>query len=104
MTETWGSALAGVEASQYLGEPGRNKLSFFGSLDISLFKGFGLNVNGDLSRIRDQVNLPAGEATPEEILLQQRELATDFRFSVSAGFTYTFGSIYSNVVNPRFGG
>lgn len=104
VTETWGSALAGVEASQYLGEPGRNKLSFFGSLDISLFKGFGLFVNGDLSRIRDQVNLPAGEATPEEILLQQRELATDFRFSVSAGFSYTFGSIYSNVVNPRFGG
>ncbi len=102
--ETWGSALAGVEASQYLGQPGKNRLSFFASLDVSLFKGFGLYVNGDLSRIRDQVNLPAGEATPEEILLQQRELATDFQFELSAGFTYTFGSIYSNVVNPRFGG
>jgi hypothetical protein len=104
VTEIWGSALAGVEASQYLGQPGKNRLSFFASLDVSLFKGFGLNVSGDLSRIRDQVNLPAGEATPEEILLQQRELATDFQFSLSAGFTFTFGSIYSNVVNPRFGG
>jgi hypothetical protein len=54
--------------------------------------------------VRDQLNLPAGEATPEEILLQQRELATDFRFSTSLSITYTFGSIYSNVVNPRFGG
>jgi hypothetical protein len=104
VTEVWGSALAGVEASQFLGEPGKNRLSFFGSLDIQLFKGFGLSIWGDLSRVRDQLNLPAGEATPEEILLQQRELATDFRFSTSLSITYTFGSIYSNVVNPRFGG
>lgn len=102
--ETWGSALAGVEVSQYLGQPGKNRLSFFGSIDVSLFKGFGLNVSGDLSRVRDQLNLPAAGATPEEILLQLRELETDFRFSLSAGFTYTFGSIYTNVVNPRFGG
>ena len=42
--------------------------------------------------------------TDEEILLRQRELATSFQYFVSLGVSYTFGSIFSNVVNPRFGG
>ena len=31
------------------------------------------------------------------------ELETQFQYFTSFGFTYTFGSIYNNVVNPRFG-
>jgi len=101
--EPWGDAIVGVEVSQYLGQPGKNRVSLDAGLGLQVFNGFGISVSGGLSRVRDQINLPAGEATPEEILLQQRELATDFRFSLEAGITYTFGSIYSNVVNPRFG-
>ena len=44
-----------------------------------------------------------GGATPEEILLRRKELETNFEYFTSFGFTYTFGSIYNNVVNPRFG-
>jgi hypothetical protein len=40
---------------------------------------------------------------PEEILLRQQELATDDRCFLSAGLSSSFGSIYNNVVNPRFG-
>ncbi|HET7604058.1 MAG TPA: hypothetical protein VFK36_13630, partial [Gemmatimonadales bacterium] len=54
-------------------------------------------------RVRDQLYLPAAGLTPEEILLQQQELATDYRYFISAGFSYSFGSIFNNVVNPRFG-
>ena len=39
----------------------------------------------------------------DQILLQRKELATQFEYFTSFGFTYTFGSIYNNVVNPRFG-
>ena len=53
--------------------------------------------------IHDQIHLPREGATREEILLRQRELATDFRYWSFIGLSYTFGSIYSNVVNPRFG-
>jgi hypothetical protein len=36
-----------------------------------------------------------------KLLLRQRELATDYRFFISAGLSYSFGSISDNVVNPR---
>ena len=42
--------------------------------------------------------------TIDELLLRRTELATEFNYSLSVGFSYTFGSVYSNVVNPRFGG
>jgi len=48
--------------------------------------------------------LAKGEASLEEILLRRKELATEYEYSLSIGLSFTFGSIYSNVVNPRFGG
>jgi hypothetical protein len=38
------------------------------------------------------------------VLLQERELATDFSFSTAIALTYTFGSKYTNIVNTRFYG
>ncbi len=102
--QPWGSSFAAVEAVQYLNDLGKNRLNFFGGVDLRLFKGLALNLFGSASRVRDQLNLPAGEATEEEILLRQRELQTGFEYSLNVGFSYTFGSIFSNVVNPRFGG
>jgi hypothetical protein len=42
-------------------------------------------------------------ASTQEVLLRRKELATQYRYFTFFGFTYTFGSIYNNVVNPRFG-
>ena len=61
-----------------------------------------MNASGSL--IRNQLYLPKKDLTDEEILLQRRQLATDSRYRVSFGFSYTFGSIFNNVVNPRFDG
>ena len=55
------------------------------------------------SRIRDQLSLPARDATSEEILLRLRELESGYQFNFQVSLTYTFGSIFSSVVNPRFG-
>ena len=52
--------------------------------------------------IQDQLSLPAGNASLEEILLQQRELETDFELSGSIALSYTFGSDFANIVNTRF--
>jgi hypothetical protein len=46
---------------------------------------------------------PAAEVSLEDILLKKKMLPTDNNYSLSAGVNYPFGSIYSNVVNPRFG-
>ena len=52
--------------------------------------------------IQDQLSLRAGETTLEDVLLQQRELATDFTLSGSIAISYTFGSELANIVNTRF--
>jgi hypothetical protein len=75
-----------------------------GRIDVRLFRGFSLNVNGNASRVRDQIYLPKGAATDEEILLRLRRLQSGYRYGLSVGFNYQFGSIFNNVVNPRFEG
>ncbi len=66
-------------------------------------KGLSLNIDASYDRIRDQLGLPKGERTLEEILLRRKEMATDYSYFLSVGLSYTFGSIYSNVVNQSFG-
>jgi hypothetical protein len=55
------------------------------------------------SRIRAQSSLRRRGATPEEILLRLRELQSGYEYDFSLSLTYTFGSIFSSIVNPRFG-
>jgi hypothetical protein len=49
------------------------------------------------------LSLPKGEATFEEVLLRRKQIETGYNYFFSVGFSFTFGSIYTNVVNPRFG-
>jgi hypothetical protein len=37
------------------------------------------------------------------VLLRLRELQSGFEVSFSVGLSYSFGSLFNNVVNPRFG-
>jgi hypothetical protein len=101
--EKWGTVSASLNGSVYLNDFEKHQLSLRTNLNLRLFKGFSLRLSGRFALIRDQSNLPFSGASAEEILLQQRQLATDFDYWGSAGFTYTFGSIYNSVVNPRFG-
>lgn len=102
MNEPWGNATVGLEAFQYLHDLERHRIELFGRMSVRLFRGLDFNVSGFFARVKDQINLRAGEATDEEILLRQRELGTDFRYGFSFGLSYRFGSIYNNAVNPRF--
>jgi hypothetical protein len=61
------------------------------------------NVGASISWVRDQISLSAEEASEDQILLGSRRLPTDYEFGVFLGLSYTFGSIYNSVVNPRFG-
>jgi uncharacterized protein DUF481 len=102
--QPWGSLFGDLTFSQYLNKPDKHNFSAFGEADVRVFKGFSFNVWGSFGRPRDQLYLPAAGATPEEILVRQRQLATTYRYSVNFGISYSFGSIFNNVVNPRFGG
>ena len=56
-----------------------------------------------MSSVHDQIWLPAEVADDDEVLLGNKRLPTDFEYKLDFGFSYRFGSIYNNVVNPRFG-
>jgi len=101
-TKKWGSVWASVGASNYLHDFSKNQLNINTGISWRVFSGFSLSLNGNYSMIHDQVALRREDATDEEILLRQRELETDYSFNMNLGLTYTFGSIYSNIVNPRF--
>ena len=102
LRQPWGTAFASFELAQYLSQPDKYRLSTFGNLEVRLFKGFSVEIFGEASRRRDQLSLRRGDATNEEILVRQRELATGYQYDVGLGISYSFGSIFNNVVNPRF--
>jgi hypothetical protein len=102
--QKWGSIAGSVNASHYFHNLAINRVNFWLQLDLRLFKGFSWNISGRLSLIHDQISLPLGDASEEDVLLSQRQLQTGFRYFANTGIRYTFGSIFNSVVNPRFGG
>jgi hypothetical protein len=101
--QPWGNASVSVRGSHYFHDMSKNRIHLWGHISYRLVRGLNLDVFGSYSRIHDQLNLPKGDASLDEILLRRRELATDYDYYISVGISYTFGSVYSNVVNPRFG-
>lgn len=102
LRQPWGTASGSFEVQQYLNRDSTYRINAFGSIDVRLFKGFSLDLYGSASRRRDQLSLRRGSASTEEILVRQRELATGYQVEIGFGFSYSFGSVFNNVVNPRF--
>ncbi len=103
VVQKWGSIDFTLGYSNYLHDWSKNNLSFDGYLSLRVAKGLSFTFGGGGSLIHDQLNLVKADLTYDEILLQRKEIATQFNYFTSFGISYTFGSIYNNVVNPRFG-
>jgi hypothetical protein len=101
--EPWGSLSASLVGSHYFHDIKKNRFEFFTELSFRILKGLDFNIDARYERIRDQMALPKGDASLEEILLRRKELATDYNLGFNVSLSFTFGSIFSNVVNPRFG-
>ncbi len=99
--QPWGSLLTTLEGSHYFHDLTKNRVEFFSRLRLRVTRGLSVRFTGRAEIIHDQLNLPAGEASLEEILLSRKQLATAFLYSASIGVGYTFGSIFNNVVNTR---
>lgn len=101
LTKEWGYLASWISYSNFL-----NNFKFWRAqleleANFNLFKGFSLNINLNTSLIQNQVSLRLEEASDNDILLRQIQLPTTFQYWGSIGFSYTFGSIYNNIVNPR---
>jgi hypothetical protein len=98
----WGSINLLLVGSNYFHDLSKNRIELMSSLNIRIVKGLALRINGGIAHINDQLNLKKGDISEAERLLQLRELATKYRVEGGIELTYTFGSIYNNIVNPRF--
>jgi hypothetical protein len=100
--QPWGSINFSVQGANYLHDWSKNSIRTWAGFYFRIFKGLSLSISGDAAIIHDQLSLTKGGATEEEILLKQKQIASSYDYSLKVGFSYTFGSIYNNVVNPRF--
>jgi hypothetical protein len=103
VVQKWGNIDFSVGYSNYLKDWTKNNLYVSGFLTLRIAKGLSINLGGSASLIHDQLGLVKGDIPLDQILLQRKEMATQYSYFTSFGLTYTFGSIYNNVVNPRFG-
>jgi hypothetical protein len=100
--EPWGSANITAQHRNFLTDATKRTTEINAGFNVRLFRGFSVNANGGYEWIRDQVYLPRGEQDAVDVLLRRRALLSGFQYEMRLGVSYTFGSIYNNVVNPRF--
>jgi hypothetical protein len=100
--QPFGTINVSLEGSNFLDDWTQHRIDLRGWLNIRLVRGLQLNLNGSFSRIKDQIFLSREGATDEEVLLRRRALGTEWRYRLGVSLSYTFGSIFNNVVNPRF--
>lgn len=100
-TQPWGGIEGGINAETYLHDFSKNNVRFDARLNMRIIRGLSVFLSGRYSLINDQLSLPGGGSTDEDVLLNLRNQATSYSFGGSVGIEFTFGSIYNNVINPR---
>jgi hypothetical protein len=100
--QSWGNVNLNFEHRNFLTDASKRSTDVNGNFSVRLFKGFSVNAGAGYSWIHDQVYLPRGEQDAVDVLLRRRALLTGFEYFTHFGVSYTFGSIFNNVVNPRF--
>lgn len=100
-TQPWGELGGALEAEMFLDDPSQHRVDLDSNLELRLTRGLSLDIRGEVSRIKNQIFLPREDIPDEDVLLRRRQLGTDYRYQLRVGVSYTFGSIFNNVVNPR---
>ena len=103
LRQQWGSISLSVLGAEHLRDLKKYNAQIYGKMSLRLFEGLSLNLYGSFRQIRDQIALSKGGTSQAQVLTRQREIATNYSYYASVGIGYTFGSIYNNVVNSRFG-
>lgn len=101
LRQPWGDVFSRVEASSYLHDLSKHRVEFNTFLSIRLYKGLAVRASAEIQLIRDQISLEKGDASIQDILLRQRQIATNFSTEIGIGLSYTFGAAFNNVVNMR---
>ena len=102
--QKWGTINLSSNAHSYFNHPKYYNVGLGGGVNVRLTGSLSFNVFVFGSYQRDQIYLPKGAATEQEVLTRQRQLATNYTYFTFFGVSYRFGSKLNNFVNPRFEG
>lgn len=99
----WGSVINVISGSFYIQDFSKNNFEWVNMFNFRLFEGFSINALTVVNLIHNQLYLEKGGLTIEEVLLRRKQFETRYNYYISFGFSYSFGSKFQNIVNPRFG-
>lgn len=103
--QRWGRIDIRAAGSHFFHDTSINRFEVNPSFNIRIVRGLSLSLSGRYRLINDQLalQLPSNvDPNDPESILRGVQRPTSYDYSVSFGFSYTFGSIYNNIVNPRF--
>ncbi len=101
--QPWGEINSGLEASMFVHDPSLHRIDLFARVEYRIVRGLNLDLEGSVARVKDQIYVSREDVPDEDILLERRQLGTEFEYELELGFSFTFGSVFNNVVNPRMG-
>ncbi len=99
--QPWGDLFSRLRGSSFLNDFSKNRVQLYSRVSVRVFKGLAVRFSGNFEIVRDQINLSVGSASIEDVLLQQKQIGTDFELNLSIGLSYTFGSTFNNIINTR---
>ncbi len=102
--QKWGTINLSGNYHNYLNNPNYYNFGLGGGVNIRITGGLSFNIYTFGSILRDQLYLPKGGATQQDILTRQRQISTNYNIFTYFGISYRFGSKLNNFVNPRFEG
>lgn len=101
LVQPWGTVETSLEGRHFFKDFSKNRLTFESRFSVRMTKQ--LSVFSELQSviIHDQLYLPKGDSSVEDLLLKRRKQATKYEISGNLGICFTFGSAFNNVVNER---
>ncbi len=103
--QRWGRIDIRLSGMHFFHDSSINRFEVNPSFNIRIIRGLSVSLSGSYRIINDQLSLELPSNVdpndPTSIIIGVQR-PTSYDYSVSFGLSYTFGSIYNNVVNPRF--
>ncbi|WP_319479665.1 hypothetical protein [uncultured Draconibacterium sp.] len=101
IVQTWGEIEAGLNATNYMHDWTKNRITFDTDLSVRIIRGLSVRMGFTVENVHDQIYLPKGEISLEDVLLNKVQLPSSFEVGANVGIRVQFGSIYNNIVNNR---